>query len=108
MAEFWPADVRADDEFEQGPPPPREHPHADKRQTFRVGYFVWADVEAFDASEAGIVGEAAFGWPGNWSIPHDPVPYEGSLNGYIVRASIVRSQAMTASLSASSAPVGES
>lgn len=77
-------------------PDPIEHPHASERRTFRVGYFVWADVEAFSAGEAASVGEAAFGWPGDWSPPHEPVPYEGRLNQYIVRASIVRTRALMA------------
>lgn len=79
-----------------GQPAPREHPSAENRQVFRVGYFVTVDVEAFDEGEAALVGEAALGWPGNWSPPHDPVHHTGTLNGYIVRASIIRSQAMMA------------
>lgn len=75
-------------------PAPREHPNAGERKMFRVGYFVWADVEAFDAGEAAMVGEAAFGWPGNWSPPLDAVAFEGVINGYIARASVVRSQAL--------------
>lgn len=88
---------------------PREHPSADHKRMFRVGYFVSVDVEAFDAGEAGLVGEAALGWPGDWRPRHDPVPVEGVLNGYIVRASIVRSQALQVSDSGgSNAPGGAS
>lgn len=67
---------------------------APKRKQFRVGYFVTVDVMAYHESEAGIVGEAACGWPGDWSPPRDPVPVEGTINDHRVVGSIVRSQAM--------------
>lgn len=73
----------------------REHPHADDRRTFKVGFFAWVETEAFDASEAGLVAEAALGWPGSWSLPHDPTESEGVLNGYRVKARLLRTQAMT-------------
>lgn len=72
----------------------KEHPHATDRKVFRVGYFVTVDVDAFDASEATVVGECACHWPGNWSVPHEPVAVEGEINGYRVTARIVRSEAL--------------
>jgi len=67
---------------------------AAERRVFRVGYFVTVDVYAFDEREAGIVGEAACGWPGDWQPRHDPVPVEGIINEHRVAASIVRSQVL--------------
>lgn len=66
------------------------------KKKFRVGYFVWVDAEGYDESEASMVGEAALGWPGDWSPPGDPVDHEGLLNGHKVKASIIRSRAMMA------------
>lgn len=71
----------------------REHPEADKRKVYRVGYFVTVDVDAFDEQEAGIVGERACQWPGSWT-QHEPVAVEGEIDGYRVTARIVRSEAM--------------
>jgi len=72
-----------------------QHPHAADRKTFEVGFFAWVEVEAFDESEAGMVAEAALGWPGSWAS-REPVEGEGELNGYVVQAKITRTQAMTA------------
>lgn len=66
----------------------------DTRKTFRVGYFVTVDVEAWHESEAGMVGEAACLWPGDWRPPHDPVECVGVINGHTVTARIVRSEVL--------------
>lgn len=73
---------------------PRIHPKDSERKWFRVVYAVTLDVLAFDEHEAAIVGEAAAGWPGNWSPPPEPIPVQGEINGWIVQGQLVRSQAL--------------
>lgn len=69
----------------------------DKRKVFRVGFFVTVEVDSFHESEAAIMAEAACGWPGSWSPAHDPIPISGVINGHVVTARIIRSQAMMVS-----------
>jgi len=74
--------------------PGHEHPEFASRKVVRVGYFVTVDVDAFDEREAGVVGEVACGWPGDWMPAHEPIPVEGVLNEHRVTARIVRTQAL--------------
>lgn len=71
----------------------RDHPSADKRETYEVGIFIWVETEAFDDSEAPSVAEAALNLPGTWAN-RKPLKSTGVINGYNVKAQINRSQAI--------------
>lgn len=71
------------------------------RQRWKVGFFVEVEVIA-NEREAHFVAEAACGWPGDWRPPHDPVAVEGFIDGRLVTARIIRSQALTVTSPATS------
>lgn len=63
------------------------------RKRWRVGFYVEVELDAYEG-EAAIVAEAACGWPGSWSPPHDAVISHGVINDKPITASILRSQAL--------------
>jgi hypothetical protein len=65
----------------------------DGRQTWRVGFYVEVEVEAYEG-EAAIVAEEACHWPGTWSPPRAATETSGRLNGKPVKARILRSRAL--------------
>jgi len=63
------------------------------RTTWRVGFYVEVEVDAFDG-EAALIAEAACRWPGSWTPMHQPVTTEGVINRRKVAAHIIRSEAL--------------
>ena len=64
-----------------------------ERTTWRVGFYVEVEVDAYNG-EAAIIAEAACRWPGSWTPMHKPVITEGVVNDRKVAAHIIRSQAL--------------
>lgn len=69
---------------------------ATEKQRWRLGFYVTVEADGFDATDAWHAAEIATGWPGDWRPPHAPVEVEGSYHDLAMKATLLRSQLLSA------------